>query len=143
MKPKIAKKAQEDKSLVAPTPTPTPQAGMFATIVPHKKDQQQAARLGVQEQEGEGNGIYNEWLAEWVKNIQDTYNASPVRYPCFPVLAIAFQRGHVTSVQPAGAQASCGEAADRALEEAVQNAPRPPAPIGFGSDEQDWLLYQR
>jgi hypothetical protein len=26
--------------------------------------------------------------------------------------------------------------------EAVYNAPRPPPPIGFGGDEQDWLLYQ-
>lgn len=141
MKPKIAKKAEEDGSKLAPAPAP--QAGLYAPKIPRKKEQQQAARLGVQEQEGEGNGVYSAWLAQWVKNITDTYNAESDHPHCIPVLAIAFQNGHVISAEPPSPKASCGEEADRALELAVRNAPRPAAPVGFGSDEQDWLLYQR
>jgi hypothetical protein len=58
------------------------------------------------------------------------------------VLVVSFQNGHVTNAVPDGPKASCGEAADRAMIEAVFNAQRPPTPTTFGSDEQDWLLYQ-
>jgi len=140
MKPKIAKKAQEDGGIEKPVPAP--QGQYFSAAVPRKRDQQQGARLGMQEQDGEGTGFYSEWLAKWAKNISDTYNAQPVKYGCIPVLIVQFQNGHVTGAQPEEPKASCGEAADRAMIQAVYNAPRPPPPVGFGSDEQDWLLYQ-
>jgi hypothetical protein len=140
MKPRVAKKAQEEGGRL--TPSPTPQAGLFAPTMPRKKDDQQAARLGVQPEDGEGNGVYSEFLARWAKSITDTYNAAPVRYHCFPVLVVGFQNGHVTFAQPDGPKASCGDAADGALIKAVYDAPRPPPPIGFGSDQQNFVLYQ-
>lgn len=139
MKPKIAKKAQEDAGVQAPTPR---QSEGLMSSAPRKKDQQQAARLGMQEQEGEGSGVYSAWLAEWAKNISDAYNAEPTHFHCIPVLVVTFQNGHVTGAAPEGPKASCGEAADNAMIQAVYNARRPPTPTTFGSDEQAWLLYQ-
>jgi hypothetical protein len=140
MKPKVAKKAEEEGGTLRPAPAP--QAGLFAPTMPRKKDQQQAARLGAQPEDGEGNGVYSEFLARWAKSISDTYNAEPVRYHCFPVLVVGFQNGHVIFAQPDGPKASCGDAADEALIKAVYNAPRPPPPTGFGSDQQNFVLYQ-
>jgi hypothetical protein len=141
MKPKIAEKAQDEGGTLQRSP-PTPQAGLYAPTVPRKKDQQQAARIGAQPQDGEGNGIYSEFLARWAKSITDTYNAAPVRYHCFPVLVVGFQNGHVMFAQPEGPKASCGDVADEALIKAVFDAPRPPPPIGFGGDQQNFILYQ-
>jgi len=143
MKPRIAEKAQEEGGTPQRRSAPVPQADLYAPLIPRKKDNQQAARLGAAPQDGEGNGVYSKFLADWAKSIQDYYNAAPVHYPCIPALLVGFERGHPTFVEPDGPQASCGGAADEAMIAAVRNAQRPSTPVGFGSDQLEFIFYQR
>jgi len=143
MKPKIAEKAQEEGGTPQQRSQPVPQAGLYAPTLPRKKENQQAARLGAAPQDGEGNGVYSEFLARWAKSIQDYYNAAPAHYSCIPALLVGFQSGHVTFVEPDGPQASCGGAADQAMADAVRNAQRPSTPVGFGGDKLEFIFYQR
>ena len=122
MRPKIAKKAEENKLFAKPVPKP----GDYMAV-PKKEDQRIAARLGSELVEGEGAGAYNEFLHQWSKSVSAAYRPPPTDDDCYPKVEVVYSNGHVLDVEPV---TSCGPAVDAALREAVNSAPRPPMSPG-------------
>ena len=132
MKPKVAKKADENKIQATPTPAPG-----FAMAVPKKKDEAEAARFGKVEEEGEGNGVYSQFLHDWLANILSTYKSGAEQYPCKPRVDIQYLNGHVLDAEPID---TCGGAADRAMVAAIRDAPRPPMPVGMANEQHGFTF---
>ena len=122
-KPKIAKKAEENKLFAKPVDRP----GSFMAA-PKKKDESVAAKLGNEPQEGVGSGIYSEFLHQWAINVSAVYNPASTEDGCLPVFDVALNEGHVDSAE---ARRSCGPASDQAFASALRNAPKPPVPISW------------
>jgi hypothetical protein len=126
-KPKVAKKAEQEKIMATPTPAPG-----FAIAVKKKTDERVAARLGSEAQEGVGSGAYSEFLHQWAMNVAAVYRPPPSESGCTPSFIVEYENGHVLDTQP---EYSCGPASDQAFHDAIEAAPRPPMPTSFAGQQ--------
>jgi hypothetical protein len=132
-KPRIAKKAEENKIFAKPTP----QEGTYMAAK-QKKDESVAAKMGSEPEDGSGSGTYSEFLHQWAINVSALYNPTVSEDGCLPVFDVGLERGHVVEANPVR---SCGPDSDEAFRTAVVNAPKPPVPISWLNQPIEVLFY--
>jgi hypothetical protein len=132
-KPKIAKKAEENKLFAKPVDRP----GSFMAAK-NKKDESIAAKLGNEPEEGVGSGIYSEFLHQWAVNVSAVYNPTSAEDGCLPVFNVELNAGHVAEAEPVR---SCGPASDQAFASALRNAQKPPMPTTWQNQQILIVFY--
>ena len=133
-KPRIAKKAEENKMMAKPTPAPT---GEYMAVA-RKQDEAVAAKLGSEPVDGVGNGVYSEFLHQWCQNIVAVYHPPPGTEDCRTSFTLVYENGHVDGIEPAD---SCSAVAERAFHDAIEEAPRPPMPTSFAGHQIPLIFY--
>ena len=132
--PRVAKKAEETKIQAKPV-----QKQGWAMAVPKKEDERIAARLGKEEEEGEGSGVFSEFLHQWAVNVSQAYQPPPMTDDgCKPIFDVSYLNGHVTDIEPVEA---CSPELDQAFRAAIEAAPRPPMPTSFGGRQIPIRFY--
>jgi hypothetical protein len=129
-KPRVAKKAEENKLMAKATPT---QSSYMA--IKKKEDQAVSAKLGSEPVDGVGSGAYSEFLHEWCENLTAKY--TPVG-DCVPVFNVTYENGHILGTEPAN---SCGVGAAQAFAAAMDAAVRPPMPTSLGNQQITFIFY--
>ena len=136
-KPKVAKKAEENKLFAKPVP----QSGTFMAAK-KKEDNSVSARVGSEAQDGVDSGIYSEFLHQWVENVKALYPNPVVNEAIEESCGLAFQvqynNGHVEEIQPAD---RCGNPSDQAFYNAIRQAARPPMPTSFANQHITFIFY--
>ena len=136
-KPKVAKKAEENKLFAKPVPVP----GTFMAAK-KKEDNSVSARVGSEPQDGADSGLYSEFLHQWVENVKALYPNPVVNEAVEEACGLAFQvqynNGHVEDIQPGD---NCGNPSDQAFYEAIRRAPRPPMPTSFANQHITFIFY--
>ena len=129
-KPRVAKKAEQDKLFAKPVP----QQGSYS-IAKKRDDQSMAAQLGSEPADGVGSGAYSEFLHQWCANLTAVYQAAT---DCSPVFNVSYLNGHITGIEPAN---TCGVGAQQAFTTAMETAARPPMPTSFGNQQITFVFY--
>jgi hypothetical protein len=135
-KPKVAKKAEENKLFAKPVPAP----GTYMAAK-KKEDDSVSARVGSEPEEGVDSGAYSEFLHQWVENVKQLYPPPIVddatEEHCGLAFAVEYQNGHVIDIQP---HDDCGNPSDQAFGNAIRNAPRPPMPTSFANQHVTFIF---
>lgn len=136
-KPKVAKKAEENKLFAKPTPAP----GSFMAAK-KKEDNSVSARVGSEPEDGVDSGAYSEFLHQWVENVKQLYPNPIVNEaaedPCGLAFEVEYNNGHVEDIE---SRDNCGNPSDQAFGNAIRNAPRPPMPTSFANQHVTFIFY--
>ena len=132
-KPRVAKKADESKVQKGPV---DPQG--LAPSRGKKEDERVTARLGDQEEEGSGNGVFSEFLHQWAVSVSAAYRPPARGDGCTPSYDVGYLNGHVMQIDPVD---ECDPAIDDAFRAAITTAPRPPMPTSFGGRQITIRFY--
>ncbi len=136
-KPRIAKKAEENKLFAKPVP----QTGTYMAAK-KKEDESISARVGSTPEDGVDSGVYSEFLHQWVENVKQLYPTpvvnEAVEEHCGLAFEVEYQNGHVLGIE---SHDGCGNPSDAAFGNAIRNAPRPPMPTSFANQHVTFIFY--
>jgi hypothetical protein len=126
-KPRIAKKAEENKLFAKPVP----HDGSYMAAK-KKEDESMSAKLGSEPADGVSNGVYSEFLHQWCENLTAIYPVTVFDNGCRPAFNVGYRNGHVTDIQPAD---SCAVQVEGAFRAAMNAAEKPPMPTSLGNQD--------
>ncbi len=136
-KPKVAKKAEENKLFAKPVQ----QSGTYQAAKT-KKEESVSARVGNEPEDGVDSGAYSEFLHQWVENVKQLYPTPPVNEAveerCGLAFVVEYNNGHVVGIEP---HDDCGNPSDQAFGNAIKDAPRPPMPTSFANQHVTFIFY--